>query len=489
MSCLIAAPSSGSGKTLLTLSLAALARHRGASVQTFKVGPDYLDPQLLGSVAGRVCRNLDTQLCGSDWVRRAYQWHASRADCVLVEGVMGLFDGRGPSSDGSSAEVAALLNLPVVLVVEASRQAGSVAALVRGFRDHGPPRVTLAGVVLNRVAGQRHRALLEEALASIDVPLLGVLPPHPALELPSRHLGLLPPQELADFEARMEVWSHLAEAHLDINRLWPLLAPESASGGGADPIQAVLAEAQPSSDPSAIGRGSGPVVMAQDLAFHFTYPETLELLMALGLEVLPWSPLADQPLPRHCRAVVLPGGYPELHAAELAAACRSRASLAQACREGMPIVAECGGLLFLGDTLVDSSGTAWPMAGVLPFEARQGALSLGYRQARAMAHGLLVREGEVFGGHEFHRWQLLPSSHSPPGAALWQLEGWGIERSLEGWTTPTLHASWLHVHWAGFPKIPLRLAAAIAGDERLPPSAGFPSLKTPPAIHSLSGGG
>jgi cobyrinic acid a,c-diamide synthase len=488
LSCLIAAPCSGSGKTLLTLSLASLARHRGASVQTFKVGPDYLDPQLLGFVAGKECRNLDTQLCGIDWVRKSYQWHASQADCVLVEGVMGLFDGRGPSAAGSSAQVAALLDLPVVLVVEASRQAGSMAALVRGFRDHGPPQVNLAGVVLNRVASERHRALLEEALASIDVPCLGVLPPHPALELPSRHLGLLPPRDLVDFGARMEVWSRLAEAHLDVDRLWPLLAHDSPCEGVADPIPAVLGKAQTLESPPAKGGGRGPVVIAQDLAFHFTYPETTELLIALGLEVQTWSPLADQPLPRHCGAVVLPGGYPELHATQLAASHRSRGSLLQAYRQGVPIVAECGGLLFLGETLVDCSGNAWPMAGVLPFEARPGALSLGYRQARAMADGLLVREGETYGGHEFHRWQLLPTPHSPQGAVLWQLEGWGIERSLEGWTTPTLHASWLHLHWAGSPMIPLRLAAAIVGVGRQPPSGGFSSPRNPPQTQFLSGG-
>lgn len=488
MSCLIAAPCSGSGKTLLSLSLAALARRRGASVQTFKVGPDYLDPQLLGSVAGRACRNLDLQLCGADWVQRAFQWHASRADCVLVEGVMGLFDGRGPSAEGSSAQVAALLDLPVVLVVEASRQAGSLAALVRGFRDHGPPRVNLAGVVLNRVASQRHRALLEEALASIDIPVLGVLPPHPALELPSRHLGLLPPQELANFGARLDVWSHLAETQLHLDRLWPLLAPLPSPDGGLDPIAAVLAGAPSLGGTSERKPACGPVLMAQDLAFHFTYPETAELLIALGLEVQPWSPLADEPLPPHCGAVLLPGGYPELHAAELAAARRSRTSLARAHRQGVPIVAECGGMLYLGDTLVDGGGASWPMAGVLPFEARPGALSLGYRRAQALADGLLVREGEVFGGHEFHRWQWLPSSHSPTGTMLWQLEGWGIERSLEGWTTPTLHASWLHLHWAGFPKIPLRLAAAIAGDGRLPPGGGFSSPRKPPPTHFLSAG-
>jgi cobyrinic acid a,c-diamide synthase len=479
LSCLIAAPCSGSGKTLVSLALVALARQRGARVQTFKVGPDYLDPQLLSAVAGRDCRNLDPLLCGEDWVRNAFRWHAGRADAVLVEGVMGLFDGRGPTAEGSSAQVADLLGLPVVLVVEASRQAGSVAALVRGFRDHGPPRVALAGVVLNRVGSSRHRALLEASLDSLGVPVLGVLPPHPALELPSRHLGLLPPHELADLRARTEQWAQLAQIHLAIDRLWALLTAP-APAGPTDPIQTVLARARQelrtgadaisdeviNADATNAPGGERPegraVVIARDAAFHFLYPEVRELLEALGLPVRVWSPLADDPLPDDCAAVVLPGGYPELHAAALAAAARARASLARACERGVPIVAECGGLLLLGQRLVDPAGEAWPMAGVLPFEARPGRLSLGYRLALGQREGLLVRTGERWRGHEFHRWQLHPGIPEAPGPSMWQLEGWGVERTLEGWTTPSLHASWLHIHWAGFPTIPLRLAAAIA---------------------------
>ena len=499
MSLLIAAPCSGSGKTLVSLSLAALARHRGALVQTFKVGPDYLDPQLLSAISGRPCRNLDPLLCSGDWVKSAFQWHASRADCALVEGVMGLFDGRGPTAEGSSAQVADLLDLPVVLVVEASRQAGSVAALVRGFRDHGPPRVNLAGVVLNRVGSRRHRALLEESLDSLGVSVLGMLPPHPALELPSRHLGLLPPREIADLRTREQEWIQLAEAHLALDRLWPLLqAPKPLAGPQTDPIAAALAKTRRESwapsgaqspldvtpglaqPPDLRRHPRGPVLIAQDAAFHFVYPEVSELLAALGLRVETWSPLADEPLPEDCGAVVLPGGYPELHAAGLAASRRSRASLARASRQGVPIIAECGGLLYLGQRLVDGSGVAWPMAGVLPFEARPGGLSRGYRQAHAHRDCLLVRAGECYWGHEFHRWQLDPCPPETRGPSMWQLEGWGVERSLEGWTTSTLHASWLHVHWAGFPKIPLRLADAIAG-VGMPRRSGDSSPRKPAA--------
>lgn len=474
MSCLIAAPCSGSGKTLLSLVLAATARRRGESLQPFKVGPDYLDAQLLGAVAGRSCRNLDPLLCGEAWLSRCFHWHGSRAERVLVEGVMGLFDGRGAGSEGSSAAVAALLDLPVVLVVEASRQAGSLAALVRGFRDHGPPQVRLAGVVLNRVGSERHLALLQEALAAIAVPLLGMLPPHPSLELPSRHLGLLPARELSDLAERQHCWAALAEQHLDLERLWPLLQPPPATAGHRDPITWCLSQRPPSlapavAEPLPPGRRLPPAVVAiaSDAAFHFRYPEARELLRGLGLEPRSWSPLADEPLPSDCRGVLLPGGYPELHAEQLAASRRSLDSLARAAARGLPIVAECGGLLLLGRELNDPEGRSHAMAGVLPFRAERGALSLGYREAVASVDGLLVRRGERLTGHEFHRWQLQPLAGKGSVAVsgeLWQLEGWGVPRRAEGWTAPNVHASWLHLHWAGCPVIPSRLAAATAPD-------------------------
>ncbi len=488
MACLIAAPCSGSGKTLVSLALSALVRRRGQTIQTFKVGPDYLDPQLLARVSGQPCRNLDPLLCGEAWVRRSFQGFGSQADLCLVEGVMGLFDGRGASAEGSSAAVALQLDLPIVLVVEASRQAGSLAALVRGFRDHDP-RLHLAGVVLNGVGSERHRALLGEALAAIAMPLLGVLPRHASLELPSRHLGLLPPGELADLEQRQGEWAALAEQHLDLGQLWPLLGPPQAPADGLAPIAWLRQQgAAPSPGPA---NGTAPsraesrvpfptqrpdepspaseplaIAIASDQAFHFRYPEAAELLEAEGLEVRPWSPLADEPLPADCRALVLPGGYPELHGAQLARSSRSLEELRRAATGGLPIYAECGGLLLLGQELDDLAGVAQPMAGLLPFRARRGSLSLGYRQAVAQGDGLVVRRGELLQGHEFHRWQLEPLSQPATGLSapqpLWQLEGWGHPARIEGWSTATLHASWLHLHWAGCSMIPRRLRNAAA---------------------------
>ena len=462
MPCLIAAPASGSGKTLLSLALTALARRRGQTIQTFKVGPDYLDPQLLSAASGRPCRNLDPLLCGEAWVRQSFQQHGSSAALSLVEGVMGLFDGRGPTAEGSSAAVAALLGLPVLLVVEASRQAGSIAALVRGFRDH-QPELPIAGVVLNGVGSERHHALLAEALASIAMPLLGALPRHDSLSLPSRHLGLLPAHELSDLQQRLGAWAELAERHLDLERLWPLLQAPLAAADPADPV------AEERDRQLAIPAEPLPVAIASDAAFHFRYPEARELLEAEGMEVRSWSPLADEALPADCRAVILPGGYPELHAAALAASSRSLAALREAARTGLPIYAECGGLLLLGQGLADPQGHEHAMAGLLPFRARRGALSLGYRDATACGDGLVLRRGEQLCGHEFHRWQLDgedsgEASNGGPAAPLWRLQGWGSPEQSEGFGGPRLHASWLHLHWGGCPQIPQRLAACIRTD-------------------------
>jgi cobyrinic acid a,c-diamide synthase len=387
---------------------------------------------------------------------------------------MGLFDGRGPGDEGSSAELAIALQLPVVLVVEASRQAGSLAALVRGFRDH-QPGLELAGVVLNGVSTERHRSLLSEALASIAMPLLGALPRHPDLSLPSRHLGLLPPDELQDFQARSGEWATLAERHLDMERLLPLLAPPPtlsiSSGSARDPIRWCLERsAGAPSDLEKASDGELPVAIASDAAFHFRYPEATELLTALGVTPVPWQPLADQPLPLGCRGVILPGGYPELHAAELAASQRSQGELRRAAAGGLPIYAECGGLLLLGQQLEDPQGEAHAMAGLLPFSARRGSLQLGYRQATPLGDGLVTRRGEPLGGHEFHRWDLIDAVVDG-GERLWQLEGWGWAPRLEGWTTPTLHASWLHLHWAGCSAICRRLSAAAARATPLPQAA------------------
>ncbi|WP_413744093.1 cobyrinate a,c-diamide synthase [Synechococcus sp. MIT S9451] len=462
MACLIAAPASGSGKTLLSLSLIAYARSRGKSLQPFKVGPDYLDPQLLTAAAERPCRNLDLPLCGEAWVRDSFHGHGGRAELCLVEGVMGLYDGIGPTSEGSSAAVARLLELPVVLVVDAGGQAQSLAALVRGFQLHDP-KLNLAGVVLNRVSTPRHRQLMQDVLDGIGVPLLGCLPRTVELSLPSRHLGLAPAHEIETFRQRLGAWAKLAEDHLDLNALLPLL---QAPVLGPDPVHQQM-ERQPQS----AALEPIPVAVAMDQAFHFRYPEMQDWLDALAMPVLPWQPLADEPPPAEAQGLILPGGFPELHARDLSQCKHSLEGLRQWVGQ-KPIYAECGGMLLMGQSLTDEEGEAHAMAGVLPFHAQKGQLQVGYRKLQADQDGLLLRRGDVLTGHEFHRWKLTADSPDAIDSklsagsvgnleSLWQVEGWQVPRRREGWNHPRLHASWVHLHWGGCWTISCRWRAAV----------------------------
>ena len=473
MAVVIAAPASGSGKTLLSLVLLSWARRNGHTIQPFKVGPDYLDPQQLTAAAQQPCRNLDLNLCGEAWVQRAFRGYGGQTDFALVEGVMGLFDGIGPHQTGSTASVATTLGLPVVLVVDASGQAASLAALVKGFRDHDPT-LEIAGVVLNRVSSERHRALLSEVLDTIGMPLLGCLPRAADLNLPSRHLGLAPVHELQDQGELHQRWAALADQHLDLDRLLPLL---KAPAPGNDPLSTI---------PPVRGT-SLPVAVAADEAFHFRYAETEELLERLGMPVLPWSPLADEPLPIEARGVILPGGFPEQHAAQLSQ-CRRSLDALVTWAQHHPIYAECGGMLLLGRSLTDLQGQRHPMAGLLPFQAVRGELQVGYRRLIPRQDGLLVRRGDQLMGHEFHRWSLDDNRPPTDGTVLWDIEGWRRKRMLEGWGTPKIHASWVHLHWASSSTICSRWRAALAAGLTPSPDASSVALNPPVSNPSPNAG-
>ncbi len=451
MACVIAAPSSGSGKTLLSLSLIAWAQQKGLSLQTFKVGPDYLDPQILGATSGQPCRNLDLPLCGPHWVKTSFHGYGGLCDLALVEGVMGLFDGIGSSGEGSTAAVARQLHLPVVLVVDAGGQARSLAALVSGFRDLDPA-VQLAGVVLNRVSSDRHRLLLKEVLSTIEVPCLGCLPLDPSLKLPSRHLGLAPAHELDQLHIRLGQWAAIADQHLEMEVFKRLMTAPTL---GPEPIKTVMADAPAHTKHCR----PLPVAVAQDKAFHFRYPEMQDCLEALGMPVIPWHPLEDEPLPKSAFGLVIPGGFPELHAEELSHCQRSFSSLTDWLQR-KPLYAECGGMLMLGSSLMDGEGQTHQMAGILPFHARRGTLKVGYRRLTATQDSLLLRAGDHWMGHEFHRWEL---SEEPVGRwqPLWQVEGWHVDQKNEGWALPTVHASWVHLHWASSSTISCRWRAAL----------------------------
>ncbi|MGO9784197.1 MAG: cobyrinate a,c-diamide synthase [Streptosporangiaceae bacterium] len=499
----IAAPASGSGKTTVACGLMAALRAAGLAVSGHKAGPDYIDPGYHVLATGRPARNLDPFLCGEDRIVPLFRHGARGADVAVVEGVMGLFDGAGDQSRGagaadpgfgSTAHVARLLGAPIVLVIDAAamgRSAGAVAAGFAGF----DPRTTVAGVILNRVASDRHERLLRDGLAAAGLPVFGALRRSDQVAAPSRHLGLIPAAERS--RAATDAVARLAALVRDSCDLGALLALARSApplpGRSWDPAEALAeapgpvptgvrgapAAAGPAftgpaftgpaftgpaftgpafTSPDVAGHGpgrparpDGPVVaMAGGTAFTFSYTEHAELLAAAGLEVVVFDPLRDERLPPGPAGVILGGGFPEVHAAELSANEPLRRDVADAAACGVPVAAECAGLLYLARSL-----DGHPMCGVLPAEAAMtGRLTLGYREARAEAASVLAAAGDVVRAHEFHRTAASPAHGH---AAAWRLPPAGRR---EGHISGMVHASYLHAHWAGYPHFAARFAAA-----------------------------
>jgi len=432
----LAAPSSGAGKTTVATGLMAALRARGLAVAPSKVGPDYIDPGYHALASGRPGRNLDPVMVGEDLVAPLFLHGAQGADVAVVEGVMGLFDGRGSTSYGSTAHVAALLDAPVVLVVDASAQARSVAALVHGFATYDPA-VRLAGVVLNRVGSDRHEELLR---ACLDVPVLGVVRRDDAVAVPSRHLGLVPAAERApDAVATVDRLGALVERCCDVDALLAVARRAPALGQRAwePPTGRTVGE------PPVVAVFGGP-------AFTFSYAETSELLQAGGAQVVVVDPLRDEALPDGAAALVVGGGFPEVHAEQLSANAGLRAGVARLAGAGAPVLAECAGLLYLCDRLDDL-----PMVGLLDARAHMTErLALGYRDVEPAADHLLADAGTRLTGHEFHRTQVQPRAGLRPA---WRLS----DGSYEGFTAgPSVVASYVHLHPAAVPGLAARLVAA-----------------------------
>jgi cobyrinic acid a,c-diamide synthase len=473
----VAAPSSGSGKTTIATGLLGALAARDTRPAPFKIGPDYVDPGYHALAAGRPGRNLDPVLVGADRLPGLVVHGSAGADLAVVEGVMGLFDGRLPSGpvrafpssdttvrsstpighadarsadDGSTAHVARLLDAPVVLVVDARGQHRSVAALLHGFA-HFDPRVRPAGVVLNRVGTERHAEALRAACAEVGMPVLGVVPRRAALAVPSRHLGLVTAAEHGD-AARDAVaaMTALVAAHVDLDAVEALARRAPATPAESwDPTQEVTAP----------DGGRGPIIaVAGGPAFTFGYPEHAELLTAAGCEVVVVDPLRDEALPEGTAGLVLPGGFPEEHLESLAANAPLRAAVRRFAAGGGPVHAECGGLLYLGRSL---DGAA--MCGVIDAGAAMGPrLHLGYRTATAAADSPVAAAGETVTGHEFHRTVTTPRAGSTP-AWQWSTSG---EVVTEGFVAGNVHASYLHTHPAGRPEAVDRFARAVRAARR-----------------------
>lgn len=434
---LIAAPGSGSGKTTLTLGLMAALRRRGLNVAPFKVGPDYIDPGHHAAVCGRPSHNLDGWMCGRETVQQTFTRAVAGTDIALIEGVMGLFDGiSGSSEEGSSAEIAKWLGIPVLLVVDARSQARSFAALIKGFSsfDKG---LKIAGVIANRVGSERHRQLLQESLETTPglPPLLGCLPRQEEIGLPERHLGLVTAEDLSkeeDITAQLADW---VEEHLDLDRLIQLAtdsAVEVASEGQAEPKS----------------RNRIRIGIARDRAFCFYYPENLSFLEQAGAELVPFSPLTDSELPAGLDGIYLGGGYPELHVEQLAANRGLIEQLRQQAEEDLPIYAECGGFMYLCRSIDKQS-----LVGVFPTEAQMlpKRKALGYRSVELLEDTLLGPAGTRARGHEFHYSEIDAAETLPRCYRLGRRDG--EELGTEGYRYKNVLGSYVHLHFGSNPQV------------------------------------
>lgn len=446
----VAGTASGVGKTLCAAGLIGALRRRGLVVQPFKCGPDYIDPGWHGFAAGRPCRNLDIWMLGETAVREAFVRGCEGADVAVIEGVMGLFDGaRFDSSAHSTADVAAKLSAPVLLVIDIAAAGRSAAATALGFARFDPT-TPVAAVALNRTGSEGHARGCAEAIAEVaGLPTLGWLPQSSELVLPERHLGL---QLAAEAERRQSVLSAAADIvaeRFDLDALLSLASSASSLPAPA-PHRAAAAPID------------GPVLaIARDAAFSFYYEDDLDLLSAEGVRLAPFSPVAGEALPEDAAGVYLGGGYPELFARELAANRALWRGVAALHERGAPILAECGGFMALTEALIDGAGARHPMAGLVPGVARMTPrlASLGYREATACSDSPLASIGETLRGHEFHFsvWETV----TPPSPA-WRIEGPYVpEPAWLGHADRGLIASYLHIPLAQRPKLARRLAAAL----------------------------
>jgi len=462
----IAAPASGHGKTTIATGLMAALSAAGHTVSGHKVGPDYIDPGYHALATGKPGRNLDPHLVGEDRLVPLLLAGAASADIAIIEGVMGLYDGQiGGDGFASTAHVATVTKTPVVLVVDISHASRSIAAVVQGMVAFDPT-VRIVGVILNKAGSQRHADEVCRALESTGVPVLGVLQRDDGIVAPSRHLGLVPADERDDAAHALDRLSHQIAAKIDLAHIVALATQAPTLDAEPwDPSNALRSLALAPA-PSALGIGRPVVAIAGGRAFTFRYAETEELLRAAGCDVVTFDPLGDASLPEGTAGIYLGGGFPEVHASALAANEPLQNSLRAAIAAGVPTVAECAGLLYLCRT-VDGS----PMIGALDADAAMTPrLTLSYRQAVAPQETLLSRAGGRITGHEFHRTTVTPASGSE---AAWIIDGAPV-----GFSTPTLHASYLHTHWAGHPAVAQKFANAVHAFD--PSVVGAPSRRSAP---------
>ena len=437
---LLAAPRSGSGKTTMTCALLMALKRRGCAPCAFKSGPDYIDPMFHRAVLGVESRSLDLFFSAPDTVRALYAKGAAGHGAAVCEGAMGFYDGLGGVSDRASAwHLADTLDLPVLLVVEPKGQSLTLAAELNGLKNFRTPS-HIAGILLNNCTAQMHALLAPMLEKETGLPVLGFLPKLPEAVIGSRHLGLYTAAEVENLQQKLALLADAAEEHID----WPRLLALCEKEPPALPVQ-------PETPPARVR-----IAVAQDEAFCFTYAETLEAFRDAGAEAVFFSPLRDTALPENIGGLYLPGGYPELHAKELSGNTSLLREIKRKIESGLPTAAECGGFLYLGQSLTDAEGQSWPMAGVLPGEAKDAGrlVRFGYAALSADSDSMLFRAGESFPIHEFHHWDSTANgtalaAKKPVGGAAWRC----------GFVNEHFYAGFPHLYWAGTP-LPQRFAAA-----------------------------
>lgn len=436
---MVAGTGSGVGKTTIALALMAAFRERGQVVQPFKCGPDFLDTGHHSVICGRASRNLDTWMLSAVANREAFDRACSGADVAIVEGMMGLFDGTaGGTEEGSTAEIAKILGLPVVLVLDAAKSARSIAAVVKGFESFDTG-LRYAGIVLNGVSSEGHYRILQTAIQSVtSTPLLGRFPKDPALEIPERHLGLRTVEEETSSQNRLVAFAEAARKYLDVGPLLRL-----------HPYRATMT-------PVLARRNAVPQVrigVARDRAFSFYYEDNLDLLCERGAEIVPFSPLSDDDLPPNLDGLYLGGGYPELHAKTLSSNRSMTHAVSRFVESGKAVYAECGGMIYLGKSLTTLDGQNLPMAGVLSleFEMTSRLVQFGYVEVEFIENCLLGEKGLTVRGHSFHHSRIGKKSSMPTSYRVrYSLSG---QSEREGFCYKNVLASYIHLHFRSNPAL------------------------------------
>lgn len=437
MSLIIAGERSGVGKTTITLALLSYLKNQGKSVQSFKVGPDYIDPMFHKAITGLPCRNLDPILTSEDYVRSSFYHH--QADINIIEGVMGLYDGV-PNTDyfayGSTAHIAKLLQIPVVLIIDCSKLSTSISAIISGYVNLDQD-IKIIGVILNKVGSEKHLSLLKQGVQLSQIPIFGVWFRSQNIALPSRHLGLIPTDEITNHQ---DIFQHLASLAQN-NFNWELLTPYLQ--------KKPLANNYNTSYFISHNNLKIKVAIAYDKAFNFYYQDNLDILENLGIELIFFSPLNDEKIPYDIHGIYLGGGFPEVFAYELAKNYSMKNSLKQTINRGIFTYAECGGMMYLSEKIIDFNGKSWEMVGVLPNIAiMDKKLTLGYREAKIWTKYDILKDNFILRGHEFHR----AKNSSSPISPLFTIKDYYTQQiiSYQGWKIKNIYASYLHLHFVNY---------------------------------------